>query len=89
MEIENEMDVQFQTCVRKVNNLKKQKLMDYDDFIVIYGFYKQSLFGDNKVVKPYWFYFYNMNKWNSWKENLGKSKIDAKKNYIELVNLLF
>jgi len=82
-------DVQFQTCVRKVNNLKKQKLMDYDDFIVIYGFYKQALFGDNKVVKPYWFYFHNMNKWNSWKENLGKSKIDAKKNYIELVNLLF
>ena len=88
-EIENEMDVQFQTYVRKVNNLKKQKLMDYDDFIVIYGFYKQALFGDNKVVKPYWFYFHNMNKWNSWKENLGKSKIDAKKNYIELVNLLF
>jgi acyl-CoA-binding protein len=88
-EIENDMDIQFQKCVRTVNNLKIRKLVNYDDFIAIYGFYKQALFGDNKSVKPYWFYFHNMNKWNSWKKNLGKTKIDAKKNYIELVNLLF
>ena len=81
-------DNEFQTCVRKINNMRKENFLTYDDFIIIYGFYKQSLFGDNNVLKLYWFYFHSMNKWNSWKENLGKSKNDAKKNYIEFVNIL-
>jgi acyl-CoA-binding protein len=87
--MDNEIDNDFQICVRKINNIRKHKLLDYDDFIVIYGFYKQALFGNNNTTKPYWFYFHNMKKWNSWKENLGKSKNDAKKNYIENVNILF
>ena len=88
-EIDEEIDSEFQKCVRTVNNLKNHKLIDYDNFIVIYGFYKQALFGDNNIKKPYWFYFHSINKWNSWKENFGKTKNDAKKNYIDMVNILF
>jgi diazepam-binding inhibitor (GABA receptor modulating acyl-CoA-binding protein) len=82
----NEIDNDFQICVRKVNNLRKEIM--YDDFIIIYGLYKQSLFGDNNVNKPYWFFFHNMNKWNSWKKHLGKSKNDAKQKYVNIVNFL-
>jgi acyl-CoA-binding protein len=82
----NEIDNDFQICVRKVNNLRKEIM--YDDFIIIYGLYKQSLFGNNNVNKPYWFFFHNMNKWNSWKKHLGKSKNDAKQKYVNIVNFL-
>lgn len=82
----NEIDNEFQICVRKINNIKKEIV--YDDFIIIYGLYKQSLFGDNNVNKPYWFFFHNMNKWNSWKKHLGKSKNDAKQKYVNIVNFL-
>ena len=87
--MDDEIDGQFQKCVRKINNMKKENAIMYDDFIVIYGFYKQALFGDNNVIKPYWFYFHNMNKWKSWKKNLGKTKTDAKKNYIQMINAIF
>ena len=83
-----EIDNEFQNCVRKVNNMKKENIIMYDDFILIYGLYKQALFGDNNVNKPYWFFFHNMNKWNSWKKNQYKSKDDAKRKYIYIVKFL-
>lgn len=84
----DETDNEFQNCVRKVNNMKKEDVIIYDDFILIYGLYKQALFGDNNVVRPYWFFFRNTHKWYSWKKHVGKSKNDAKKKYIKIVKSL-
>jgi diazepam-binding inhibitor (GABA receptor modulating acyl-CoA-binding protein) len=82
----DEIDNEFQNSVRKVNNMKNRIM--YDDFIVIYGLYKQALFGNNIVGKPYWFFFHKVAKWNSWKRHIGKTKNDAKKTYINIVNLI-
>jgi acyl-CoA-binding protein len=86
--MDEEIDNQFQICVRKINNMRRENLIMYDDFIVIYGFYKQALFGNNNISKPYWFYFHNINKWKSWRKNLNKSKDDAKKDYIIMASNL-
>jgi diazepam-binding inhibitor (GABA receptor modulating acyl-CoA-binding protein) len=86
--MDDEIDNEFQNCVRKINNMRKENIIMYDDFIIIYGLYKQALFGDNIAVKPYWFFFHNMSKWNSWKKHAGKSKNDAKETYISIVKFI-
>jgi len=86
--MDDEIDNEFQIYVRKFNNMKKQNIIMYEDFIVVYGLYKQALFGDNIAVKPYWFFFHNMRKWNSWKKHTGKSKNEAKETYISIVKFL-
>ena len=82
MEQEIILDDNFQKYVRKINNMKRNNEITYADFLQIYGHYKQALFGDNTEQKPYWFYFHKVNKWKSWKENMGKSKNDAKSDYV-------
>ena len=73
----------FQLCVRKINNMRRNNEITYKDFIKIYGHYKQALFGDNKdVTAPYWFNFHAVKKWKSWKDNAGKIKNDAKSDYV-------
>jgi len=47
------------------------------------------LLADNIAQKPYFFYFNSCKKWCAWKAEKGKSKIQAKKEYIEEVNELF
>ena len=42
--------------------------------IDLYGLYKQALFGDNTLEKPYWFFFRSVQKWNSWMKHFGKTK---------------
>jgi acyl-CoA-binding protein len=79
-EEENEIvDYEFQKCVRYINNLNSDIKFD---FYKLYGLYKQSLFGNNEIEKPLFLYFRSNNKWVSWKNNYGKSKIEAKKEYI-------
>ncbi len=82
MEIELK-ETEFQNCLRKFNNMENQdkNILFYD----VYGLYKQSLFGDNKVQKPYWFNFKSLNKWRSWKKENGKSKENAKDEYIFII----
>ncbi len=82
MEKEIILDDNFQISVRKINNMRRNDKIIYEDFIKIYGHYKQALFGDNTQEKPCWFYFHKVKKWKSWKENMGKSKNDAKTDYI-------
>ena len=92
MEDENENEIindNFQLCVRKINNMRINNEINYKDFIKIYGHYKQALFGDNKdVIPPYWFHFHYVRKWKSWKDNSGKTKNDAKSDYVTATSFL-
>lgn len=82
------LESEFQESIRKFNNLCK-----YDDtyhifHIDLYGIYKQALFGDNTLEKPYWFFFRSVQKWNSWMKHFGKSKSYAKIEYIDFIKSL-
>ena len=76
------LEMEFQESVRVFNNMEKS--LKEVIFYRMYGLYKQSLFGDNIAVKPYWFNFRSLNKWKCWKKELGKTKNDAKLEYISI-----
>ena len=76
----------FQTSVRDINNLT-YKPTDYE-LLILYGLYKQSLFGDNIETKPSFFNFKGQKKWQAWTEQKGKSKIKAKIEYTSFANSL-
>jgi acyl-CoA-binding protein len=79
------LEYEFQESVRLFNNVYKNDDSYYIFYVTLYGLYKQSLFGNNNCNKPYWFYFNDIIKWNSWKRQYGKTKDEAKKEYIYMV----
>jgi acyl-CoA-binding protein len=83
-------ETEFQTSVRIVNNFtnRNQNFKNTSIFKKLYGLYKQSLFGDNKTSCPYFFELNSKEKWKSWMNEVGKDKINAKKEYVELVTEL-
>ncbi len=80
-------DKEFQDSIRFINNLQSD-FYSLDERLKLYGLYKQSLFGDNKVQKPYFFNIKSLNKWNAWKKEFGKSNTEAKADYISYVQFI-
>jgi acyl-CoA-binding protein len=81
------IEKEYQDSIRFINN----SLIDFypiGERLKLYGLYKQSLFGDNKVSKPYFFYIKSSNKWIAWKKEFGKSKNQAKLDYINYVEFI-
>lgn len=56
-----------------------------DDKLKLYGLYKQATIGDCNIQKPGILDLVGRAKWDAWNELKGKSKEDAKKEYVELV----
>lgn len=54
----------------------------------LYALYKQANSGDNETHEPMLINFVNKKKWLAWKAHSGKSKEDAEKEYIALVDKL-
>lgn len=59
-----------------------------DELKIIYGFYKQAVFGDCNIEKPSILAFTEKSKWESWNSNKGLSKYDSEVKYILFVNQL-
>jgi diazepam-binding inhibitor (GABA receptor modulator, acyl-CoA-binding protein) len=59
-----------------------------EDLLKLYSLYKQATEGDVTGERPGGFDFKAIAKYNAWAELQGKSKEDAKKEYIDLVNKL-
>lgn len=57
-----------------------------EELLKIYGLYKQATEGDNNTERPGGFDFVAAAKYNAWMNLKGKSKEDATKEYIELIN---
>lgn len=57
-----------------------------EELLKIYGLYKQATEGDNTTERPGGFDFVAAAKYNAWMNLKGKSKEDATKEYIELIN---
>ena len=68
--------------------MKLSKKPDDKELLKLYGLYKQGLFGNNKESKPSFFDFKASSKWNAWMKEAGKGRPQAKREYIEYVELL-
>lgn len=59
-----------------------------EELLKIYGLYKQATEGDNTTERPGGFDFVAAAKYNAWMNLKGKSKEEATKEYIDLINAL-
>lgn len=59
-----------------------------DELCILYGLYKQATIGNINIVKPNFYQFKDIAKWESWNNNMGLSVYDAEVNYIKYVNSL-
>ena len=59
-----------------------------DEFLNIYGLFKQATLGDNNTSKPGMFDMKGQFKWKAWKDKSGISQEDAADAYVALVDEL-
>lgn len=59
-----------------------------EDLLLMYGLYKQGTVGDNTEERPGGFDFKAVAKHEAWLKHKGKSKDEARKEYINLVERL-
>ena len=59
-----------------------------DEFLNLYGLYKQATVGDNRTSKPGMFDMKGQFKWKAWKDKSGMSQDDAVDAYVALVEEL-
>lgn len=57
-----------------------------DEFLNLYGLYKQATVGDNRTSKPGMFDMKGQFKWKAWKDKSGMSQEDAADAYVALVD---
>lgn len=58
---------------------------DNEEKALLYGLYKQTLFGDINIEQPSFYKFEAKAKWNAWKQQEGKTKSNAEEEYRKLV----
>ena len=83
---DNNLENDFIESSKQVMKLSKKP--DDKELLKLYGLYKQGLFGNNKESKPSFFDFKASSKWNAWMKEAGKGRPQAKREYIEYVELL-
>jgi len=76
----------FLKCVDNVVNLSKRP--DEDELLILYGLYKQALFGNCNIECPEFYKFTERKKYNAWNELKDLDMETAKKKYIREVKLL-
>jgi diazepam-binding inhibitor (GABA receptor modulating acyl-CoA-binding protein) len=59
-----------------------------EEFLNLYGLFKQATVGDNKTSKPGMFDMKGQFKWKAWKDKSGMSQDDAADAYVALVDEL-
>ncbi len=59
-----------------------------EDLLQMYGLYKQATLGDNNDERPGGFDFKAVAKYEAWLRQKGKSKEDARSEYVTLVDRL-
>jgi diazepam-binding inhibitor (GABA receptor modulating acyl-CoA-binding protein) len=59
-----------------------------EEFLNLYGLYKQATAGDNKTSKPGMFDMKGQFKWKAWKDKSGLTQDNAADAYVALVDEL-
>jgi diazepam-binding inhibitor (GABA receptor modulator, acyl-CoA-binding protein) len=81
-----ELQSQFDNAVAKSKELTKRP--SNEELLQLYGLFKQATDGDVYGDRPGGFDFKAIAKYDAWAELKGKSKDDAKKEYITLMDRL-
>lgn len=79
------LNIRYQAAEICGTALKSIPAITLEDKLSIYGLFKQATFGDNTLPKPWAYQIEAKAKWEAWACQKGKSKIDAKNDYINLL----
>ena len=80
------MKEQFDSAVTRSRELTTRP--SNEDLLMLYALYKQATEGDVSGERPGGFDFKAIAKYDAWAEIKGKSKEDAMKEYVSLVDRL-
>ena len=80
------MEEQFQNAVARSRELKSRP--SNEDLLQLYALFKQATEGDVSGDRPGGFDFKAIAKYDAWAEVKGKSKDEAMKEYVALVERL-
>ena len=69
-------------------NIKNLSYVSNEDKLILYGYYKQAILGNNNTSQPSIFYRVDMAKWKAWNACKDLSKEESMKAYIEKVKFL-
>lgn len=75
---------QFESAVERSKSLTERPSNDV--LLQLYALFKQATEGDVNTDRPGGFDFKNIAKWDAWKSKQGKSKDEAREEYVQLVN---
>jgi acyl-CoA-binding protein len=81
-----ELQEKFQSAVTRSKELTQRP--SNEDLLQLYALYKQATEGDVTGDRPGGFDFKAIAKYDAWAEVKGKSKGDAMREYVELVDRL-
>ena len=76
----------FESSVTRSKELSERP--SNEDLLLMYGLYKQATMGDNKEERPGGFDFKAVAKYDAWAKQKGKSKEQAREEYIALIDRL-
>lgn len=77
---------QFESAVERSKTLSERPSNDV--LLKLYALYKQATEGDVSSERPGGFDFKNIAKWDAWKQQEGKSKEEARDEYVAFVDQL-
>ena len=87
MQDESKLESKFNKSVELIKTCNKE--LSNDEKLSLYGLYKQCTIGDVNITCPNMLFDYTgYKKWNSWKDNEGKTKNDAMNEYIQTVEFI-
>lgn len=73
------------------NSSKEARLLNKPndiDLLKLYGSYKQATIGDINIDKPLFYLYKETAKWNAWNKLKKTSQVQARVNYIKIVEEL-
>ena len=77
---------EFEQAVERSKTLTERPSNDV--LLQLYALYKQGSEGDVNTARPGGFDFKNIAKWDAWNSQKGKSKEEARAEYVQLVDKL-
>ena len=75
---------EFESAVERSKSLTERPSNDV--LLQLYALFKQATEGDVNTERPGGFDFKNIAKWDAWKNKQGKSKEEARAEYVQFVN---
>lgn len=82
---DSKIDKIFQKAVRYIRDTPAEEDTTDEMKLEFYSLYKQATEGDNSTPQPWGFAVVKRAKWDAWTNQKGKSKRNAKADYIVLL----